>query len=199
MRDSILLSFLLLLGSATASKLDPVLLPFDQPLLEEQYYIDNTTASPDFELKLLKRQSNGCKSGYANCATLGAPGLCCKTTDVCAQDSGGNVACCPTQASCTGTIRPVSTGSTTTTAGGSGGSTSIAVVGGAGAATTDSTAAGGSVATIGSSGTTTGIVFVGASGTTGGTQQTSGGSRSYVNNPYYPYAFIPTTYANAAA
>jgi hypothetical protein len=200
MRDNIIFPILLLLGLASSARLDPVILPFGQPLAEEQYYIDNTTTSPDFELKLAKRQSNGCTSGYANCATLGAAGLCCKTTEVCAQDSSGNVACCQTQATCTGTIRPATTGGTNTAAGGSSASTSIVVVGGAGATTTTaSTTTGGSVATIGSSGTSTGIVFVGASGATSGAQQTSGASRSYVNNPYYPYAFIPTTYADAAA
>jgi hypothetical protein len=194
MRDNVLLPLLLLLRCASTAKLDPILLPFEEPILVEQYIVDNTTTLPDFELKLIKRQNNGCATGYSNCATLGAAALCCPTSNVCAADSQGNVACCLTQASCTGTIKPPTTGgtvATTTTGGGS-----IAVVGGAGgtvATATTTTGAGGAGTTTG------GIAFVGGTGTASGTQQTSDASRSYVNNPYFPYAYIPTTYANAAA
>jgi hypothetical protein len=113
---------------------------------------------------------------------------------VCARDGQNNIACCPPQASCTGTIRPVTNGG--------GGGVFIASTTGVSASTTVTGAtAGGGAATIGVSTTTDGgIVFVGASGTANsGGQQTSAASRSFVNNPYYPYAFIPTTYANAAA
>lgn len=197
MRHNIFLPFLLLLRSTSAASSDgAVILPFGQPLAEEQYIVDNVTA-PDLELKLLKRQSNACASGYGNCATLGAPGLCCPTASVCAQDGGGNVACCRTDATCTGTIKATATGSAATTTGttattGSG----IVVVSGS---TTASQTTGSGFTTTETSGTTTGIVFVGGSGTTSGAQQTSSASRSYVNNPYFPYAYIATTYADAAA
>jgi hypothetical protein len=190
MRNTLLIPFFLLSSLANAAIPDVSILPFEQPLLEEPYYIDNATSSPDLQLELVKRQNDGCARGYANCATLGAGGLCCPTAQACARDGAGNVACCPPRASCTGTIRPV-----TNTGGG------VFIASTTGTNTLASTTiTGGGAATIGVSTTTEGgIVFVGASATTGsGTQQASGAMRSYVNNPYYPYAFIPTTYTNAA-
>ena len=210
MRDTLLLPFLLLSSFANAAKPIVSIFPFGEPLIDETYVIDNST-TPQLQLELVKRQNDGCASGYANCATLGAGGLCCPRTQVCARDSGGNVACCPPQASCTGTIRPntnggggafvASTTGTGTTSGNSLATTpaSTTITGG-GAATI-----GGGAATIGGATTTTegGIVFVGAGETTAaaGGGQTSGASasRSYVNNPYFPYAYIPTTYTDAAA
>jgi hypothetical protein len=190
MRDMLLIPFFLLSNLACAASPNVAILPFGQPLLEEPSYIYNATSSPDLRLELVKRQNDGCARGYANCATLGAGGLCCPTAQACARDGAGNVACCPPRATCTGTIRPV-----TNTGGGvfvasTTGTNSIA----------STTITDGGAATIGVSTTTEGgIVFVGASPTTdSGTQQASGATRSYVNNPYYPYAFIPTTYNNAA-
>ncbi|KIW06593.1 uncharacterized protein PV09_02309 [Verruconis gallopava] len=195
MWNALLLPLFLLSRSALAAHANIAVLPFSPPLLEEQYHFDNTTISPDFELRFAKRQGSGCATGYSNCATLGAAGLCCKTSQVCQQDSNGNVACCPTQAACTGTIKPV-----TSTGGG-------VVVGatttGTGATITvsESTIVTASPSENGLTSTTSGgIVFVGPSGTAStGSQQSSDSSRSYVSNPYYPYPYIPTTYANAAA
>lgn len=84
----------------------------------------------------------------------------------------GHVACCPLNAACTGTI---------------GG-------GGVQASATASTTT-----------TTTTESFVFATTTTGGgfvigtATASAQGVRSTVSNPYYPFAYIPTTYTNAAA
>ena len=55
--------------------------------------------------ELLKRQNaNACPTGFASCAHLGAPQLCCMSSAICSADFAGNVACCPSGAACTGTI-----------------------------------------------------------------------------------------------
>ncbi|KER00298.1 hypothetical protein AUEXF2481DRAFT_24639 [Aureobasidium subglaciale EXF-2481] len=50
-----------------------------------------------------------CPTGYKNCANLGAPGLCCANSAVCAPDQAGHVACCPSGAACTGAISSIIT------------------------------------------------------------------------------------------
>ena len=196
MWNTFLVPIALIASLASAANPPVSILPFGTPLIEEALYTDNATSPTGIQFELLKRQNDGCASGYSNCATLGAGGLCCPRTQSCARDPAGNVACCPPQASCTGTIRPVS--------GGGGAFIASGTTSGISAATTQAstTITGGSAATIGGATTTTegGIVFVGAGETTvTGGQQSSGASRSYVNNPYYPYAYIPTTYTDAAA
>lgn len=62
---------------------------------------------------LLPRAGN-CASSGTSCSSLGAPSLCCPSQSVCALDPLNNVACCPKNAACTGTISPVSTLPTST-------------------------------------------------------------------------------------
>ncbi|OJD37708.1 uncharacterized protein BKCO1_6000212 [Diplodia corticola] len=101
-----------------------------------------TTPAPDHHnlLALLKRQASSsssssssggttCPASYSACAALGAPGLCCHRSSNCAVDQAGHVACCPSGAVCTGSIRASSTvaagyGVTTVTEGQGSGSTS---------------------------------------------------------------------------
>ncbi|PSN72759.1 hypothetical protein BS50DRAFT_616305 [Corynespora cassiicola Philippines] len=122
---------------------------------------------------------NECAQGYSDCGGIGAPGLCCRTNQVCSADAAGNVACCPSRAACTGTIGNVGGGAATQ-------QPTQTVPGGA--TTTSST-----------------VPFVVATSTGEGNpfvQQSSGGgatTRSTVPNEFYPFAFIPTTYTNAAA
>lgn len=73
---------------------------------------DNSTiaAADELDVDLLRRQGPGrneCDAGYAACIDIGAPGLCCRTNQVCSADAANNVACCPLNAACTGTIDPV--------------------------------------------------------------------------------------------
>jgi hypothetical protein len=125
--------------------------------------------------ELLKRQS-GCASGYNACAGIGAPGLCCGSDSVCSADAAGHVACCPLNAACTGTIgggvQATVTATTTT-------SNSFVF------ATTTTTGDGG--------------FYVGTATASAQGASTASNARSTVSNPYYPFAFIPTTYTNAAA
>lgn len=51
-----------------------------------------------------------CPTGYKNCANIGAPGLCCANSAICAPDQAGHVACCPSGAACTGSISSIITG-----------------------------------------------------------------------------------------
>lgn len=62
---------------------------------------------------LLPRAGN-CASSGTSCSSLGAPSLCCPSQSVCTLDPLNNVACCPHNAACTGTISPVSTLPTST-------------------------------------------------------------------------------------
>ncbi|KAF2274555.1 uncharacterized protein EI97DRAFT_468733 [Westerdykella ornata] len=137
--------------------------------------VDNDTIADDGSLELVKRQNN-CRNGYSPCINLNAPGLCCEIGDVCSRDAANNVACCPANSACTGTIRPVVPTGTPTSA-------SSFVAG-----TTQTTSS-----------------FVLATTTTGTSnsfvQSSAAGSyvRSMVPNTFYPFPYIPTTYINAAA
>ncbi|OCK86384.1 hypothetical protein K432DRAFT_251 [Lepidopterella palustris CBS 459.81] len=173
-----LLLSLLFLFLAFANATPSIFAAFLEPLssLEETISEGNDTAPAN---ELLKRQT-GCASGYGSCSNLGAPGLCCKSNSVCSADSAGHVACCPINAACTGTIAGVIGASVTAT------STVSFVF----ASTTTNPA------------TTTGNFYFGTS--TASVASVQGASaatytRSTVSNSYYPFAYIPTTYTNAAA
>ena len=53
---------------------------------------------------LNKRVANECPSGYNPCSTLDNPKICCRNGSRCARDAADNIACCPTGASCTGSL-----------------------------------------------------------------------------------------------
>jgi hypothetical protein len=162
MRNVFATSFLLF---AIATAVPELITGFIEPL-PETFAQTNATLEGGVELELVKRQQqSGCASGYAACAQLD-PGLCCRNTEVCARDGANNVACCPMNARCTGTIipNPAQTVSLSSLP-----SSNIA------------------------SPTTTSPTQ------TGSFVQSGTGSRSMVPNQYYPFAFIPTTYTNAAA
>lgn len=123
----------LLVSQATALQL-PHLQPFTSALANIfddllPNALDNNTAHHD----LLKRQSsNTCPVDYADCASLGAPNLCCISNAVCSADQAGMVACCPNGAVCTGTITGYITSGTVDSNG--------VLVGGGAAATTSNSA-----------------------------------------------------------
>lgn len=127
-----LLAFPLALLSPVSSQNSPFLAP----------HLANALHPP-----LMPRAGN-CASSGTSCSSLGAPSLCCPSQSVCALDPLNNVACCPQNAACTGTISPVSTPPTSTV-----------------------------TATV--------------------TPTPSPGSA--VPNAYFPFTYLPTTYANAAA
>ncbi|KAL4860410.1 hypothetical protein BDV12DRAFT_209512 [Aspergillus spectabilis] len=86
-----------------ALSLEP--LPFDSPV----------TASPETNkraydiLQLLKRDGN-CPGGYSPCDNLDNAGVCCRTDSICTSDEANHIACCPSGASCTGTLTGSSSG-----------------------------------------------------------------------------------------
>ncbi|KAF1939547.1 hypothetical protein EJ02DRAFT_513771 [Clathrospora elynae] len=146
-----------------------------EPALEQLPTVYNETDTPgeDGSFHLLKRQGNTCATNYYACANLGAPGLCCPRTALCSADQQGHVACCPQGAACTGTIGVLPTGSLPS-------------------ASANPTA----------TATTSTVPFiVGATTTSNGfVQQTNSAALgSTVQNQFYPFPRIPTTYANAAA
>lgn len=49
------------------------------------------------------RRSN-CQPGYGSCGNIGAGDACCKDDTVCSRDAQSHLACCPTNAVCTGTL-----------------------------------------------------------------------------------------------
>ncbi|KAF1996246.1 hypothetical protein P154DRAFT_498811 [Amniculicola lignicola CBS 123094] len=129
----------------------------------------NDTLIAEGTLELVKRQ--GCAVGYNACSNLGAPGLCCRSNAICSADAAGHVACCPQGAACTGTIAGVA-GPSAAMSTGTATTNPFVVV-------TTTTATGSQPSFVQS----------------GGAQ----GTRSTVDNPYFPIAYIPTTYTNAAA
>lgn len=84
------------------------------PITSPFHPADPAEAPPP--LRLLPRAGPSCASSGNSCSALGAPGLCCSSKAICALDPLNNVACCPLNAACTGTISPVSSVLPTTTA-----------------------------------------------------------------------------------
>ncbi|EXJ77620.1 hypothetical protein A1O3_09848 [Capronia epimyces CBS 606.96] len=122
---------------------------------------------------LVKRQS--CNSGLNSCSGLGADSVCCPSGTNCALDEAGHIACCPSNAVCTGTIAGTLTGSGS----------------GTGSATGTSSTSGGPVL-----GGTTSSTTASSPQITSLTTGVSGGGSTVPNN-FYPFIYIPTTYANA--
>ena len=117
---------------------------------------------------LVKRQNN-CKSGYDSCSNFGAQDACCPPGTSCQLDDAGRVACCSSQAYCTGTVGATG-GANPTPSPSSGTSTTGFVLGGS----------------------TTTTAYQPPSLTTG----VQGGGSTVINT-YYPFVYIPTSYANA--
>jgi hypothetical protein len=120
--------------------------------------------------------------GYSNCAYAGSPGLCCPDTAVCAVDPVGHAACCPAAAACTGTVADATF------------ATQQPVVG-----AVATTLPGGFVQGNVQSDypTTTAASAVAAQITTA--TGTGGGAQAVLQNPFYPFKIIATTYVDASA
>lgn len=131
---------------------------------------DTANASHD----LLKRDGN-CPTNYNSCSTLAAAdaGACCISGSTCTTDGARIIACCPTGAKCTGLVPYPSAVVVGTT--GTGG----AVLGGGGSATTTTTTT--------------------PSTSTAAATATITSAPSYVDNIYFPFPYIPTTYVNSAS
>jgi hypothetical protein len=54
--------------------------------------------------------SQGCPADHNSCSLIGHSEACCQPNSHCALDAAGNVACCPSNAVCTGTIATCPTG-----------------------------------------------------------------------------------------
>lgn len=73
------------------------------------------TSKRAFEvLQILRRSDNNCPAGYNPCTSLGNSGVCCIEGTNCSRDEANNIACCPTGASCTGSLTAPPTGPTET-------------------------------------------------------------------------------------
>ena len=96
------------LGTSFAAK-ETEYAPFDDPIynLASSSLTNSTTESDGLQpVGLFRRQQGSCPSGYNACTNQNAAELCCKTDTICSTDEVANVACCPTNAACTGTINP---------------------------------------------------------------------------------------------
>ncbi|KAG9627506.1 hypothetical protein KCU64_g18267, partial [Aureobasidium melanogenum] len=93
---------LLLTSLASASLFSPFL-----SVLEWSQQTSSNETFHDLPKRALDPTS--CPTGYKNCANLGAPGLCCANSAICAPDQAGHVACCPSGAVCTGAISSIIT------------------------------------------------------------------------------------------
>ncbi|RAH62236.1 hypothetical protein BO85DRAFT_484247 [Aspergillus piperis CBS 112811] len=91
-----LASTVLSLETTPAPSIDTI--PFDSPRNAD-------SGRRAFEvLQLLRKRSDNCPSGYDSCTNLGYSDICCADGSRCTRDAADNVACCPTGASCTGTL-----------------------------------------------------------------------------------------------
>lgn len=64
-----------------------------------------TSTSPNTHTPIfnsLAKRATGCGTHYTSCEAIGYPQVCCSTTAQCSIDYGGNAACCPIGAVCTG-------------------------------------------------------------------------------------------------
>lgn len=156
--------FLPLLLSFTTA-ISPDYRPFIAPYIDPSYSFNE-----DPILELFRRQTNNCPIGYNSCSNLGQAGVCCSVTAICSADAANHVACCPTGASCTGTI-----GATGTATG---------------------TAAGGGF--IFGSSTTSALSTSSRPSTTTAGAQITAPPASTVANAFFPFLYIPTTFQNAA-
>ncbi|KAI9367937.1 hypothetical protein BJX61DRAFT_526215 [Aspergillus egyptiacus] len=74
--------------------------PFSHPI----------TASPETSreayevLQRLNKRDGNCPGGYSACDNLGNAGICCRRDSICTSDEANHIACCPSGASCTGTL-----------------------------------------------------------------------------------------------
>lgn len=80
--------------------------PFLQPYFEPSFDI------AIHDSHILDKRQNNCPAGATSCSNLGNSGACCASNTNCQLDQAGHVACCPSGASCTGTIG-ANTGSST--------------------------------------------------------------------------------------
>ncbi|KUJ20263.1 uncharacterized protein LY89DRAFT_682023 [Mollisia scopiformis] len=127
---------LFLLPTLSALQIPSILAPFYEPHLEESLIISNVSLIPH-ELDDLRKRDGNCPDNYNSCSTLAAAdaGACCTIGTFCTTDHAKNIACCPTGATCTGSITRETAATTTTSGGGGGG-----VFGTSSATTTTSTA-----------------------------------------------------------
>ncbi|KAL2067039.1 hypothetical protein VTL71DRAFT_1463 [Oculimacula yallundae] len=162
----------LLLLPVSSLQIPSILAPFYEPYVETTVLLSNDTLSPpppNVQNELLKRDGN-CPVNFNSCSAFrdSAAGACCQVGSFCTTDKAKNIACCPTGATCTGSLN-VATATTTGLGGGGGG-----VFGGTATTTTNP---------ITSAPTIT---------------NAPAGPVSYVQNGFFPFPYIPTTYANSA-
>ncbi|KAG9682459.1 hypothetical protein KCU95_g14262, partial [Aureobasidium melanogenum] len=148
------------------------------PFLSVLEWSQQTSSNETFH-ELPKRALNptSCPTGYKNCANLGAPGLCCANSAICAPDQAGHVACCPSGAVCTGAISSIITAGVIASGGSVASTTAAAsqpLTASASSSQTTSTSGGGLILASGlsststSPGTTTTIASNSAAATSGG-------------------------------
>lgn len=194
-----LCSILLLLTSlAEASLFSPFL-----SVLEWSQTDSNETFH---ELPKRALDPTSCPTNYKNCAAIGAPGLCCANSAICAPDQAGHVACCPSGAVCTGAISSIIT-SGVIASGGSVASTTAAasqpLTASASSSRTTATSGGGLIvasglSTTGSSPATTGSATTGGGfiivGTSTAATLGSNAERNLqtVRDPCFPHSSSPT-------
>lgn len=124
---------------------------------------------------LVERQT--CPLGYNLCSSINVDNACCPSDTNCTYDDAGHVACCPFNTVCTGTIAGTITGSTTPTLTDSTSSSAFVITSTITATPTTSFQSITSIASV----PTTGVA----------------GGGSTVPNQYFPFVYIPTSYANA--
>ena len=160
-----LCSILLLLTSLAEASLFS---PFLSVLEWSQQTNSNETIH---ELPKRALDPTSCPTNYKNCAAIGAPGLCCANSAICAPDQAGHVACCPSGAVCTGAISSIITGGVIASGGSVASTTAAAsqpLTASASSSRTTATSGGGLIVASGLSTTGTSPATTGSAATTGG-------------------------------
>jgi len=161
-----LCSLLLLLTSLAEASLF-------SPFLSVLEWSQQTSSNETFHHELPKRalDPTSCPTNYKNCASIGAPGLCCANSAICAPDQAGHVACCPSGAVCTGAISSIITGGVIASGGSVASTTAAAsqpLTASASSSRTTPTSGGGLIVASGLSTTGTSPATTGSAATTGG-------------------------------
>ncbi|CZT41857.1 uncharacterized protein RSE6_01658 [Rhynchosporium secalis] len=167
-------TFIFLLLPVSSLQIPSISAPFDSPQFENTILLSNDTLSPPPPQRneLLKKRDGSCPANFNSCRAFrdSAGGACCTVGSICTTDKAKNIACCPTGAVCTGTLN-VAPAATTGPGGGGGGA-----VFGTNLATTTPT----------------------ITSNTPTITAAPAGPVSYVPNAFFPFPYIPTTYANSA-
>lgn len=91
--------------------------PTPTPTPTSPFHAPQTASPQNLAQEHLFKRADNCPGGYNPCNNLGRSDICCESDARCSADAANNIACCPTGASCTGSLTATDTGAGTGSAG----------------------------------------------------------------------------------